>query len=449
MILWILWISVVIGNVRSNGADTIPNKAEISEDWIQKILLCDTLADKDNETFKSYLYQDQCLKRVDTELNWTAASTFCQERYQGNLVAIRDEGMNSEIDRILSYSLDAYWTGGIKIMEEDTYIVGDGVSWRWPGDDEAMTYTSWNWALGQPDNAEGIEDRIAFWQGEWDDTSANNENRLICSKKASPEKSVHCGSGSMWRFPDTGTAMGCHNCRDADSGGCGGECFWLAKSKLCVPVTMSDIPETYHTTGDIGGLTRERHSNILGQYDLVATSYRNITVLIYKKNTTEHDQVFWMFNVTDRGDWVVGSDGGQEIFLRTSVPGHGLHAPTDNWKLSIKTADRSYRLVDDTSLTVRAEIDCLWGSWVESDCSKECGGGYKNFTRHVIKRAIKNGECPGASWRVEHCNMMMCPTQITILMATVTIVAVLIVLASCHRRKAKSTFENFPSPCES
>ena len=119
---------------------------------------------------------------------------------------------------------------------------------------------------------------------------------------------------------------------------------------------MSDIPETYHTTGDIGGLTRERHSNILGQYDLVATSYRNITVLIYKKNTTEHEQVFWMFNVTDSGDWVVGSDGGQDIFLRTSVPGHGLHAPSDNWKLNIMTADHSYRLVDDTSLTVRAEI---------------------------------------------------------------------------------------------
>ena len=120
---------------------------------------------------------------------------------------------------------------------------------------------------------------------------------------------------------------------------------------------MSDIPETYHITGDIGGLTRGRYSIILGQYDLVATSYRNITALIYKKNTTKFDKVFWMFNVTDSGDWVVGSDGGQEIFLRASVPGHGFHAPSNNWKLNIRTADYySYRLVDDTSLTVRADI---------------------------------------------------------------------------------------------
>ena len=121
---------------------------------------------------------------------------------------------------------------------------------------------------------------------------------------------------------------------------------------------MSDIPETYHITGDIGGLTRGRYSDILGQYDLVATSYRSITVLIYKKNSTKLGRGFWLFNVTDSGDWVVGSYGWdrQEVFLQASVPGHGLHAPSDNWKLNIKTADYSYRLVDDTSLTVRADI---------------------------------------------------------------------------------------------
>ena len=52
--------------------------------------------------------------------------------------------------------------------------------------------------------------------------------------------------------------------------------------------------------------------------------------------------------------------------------------------------------------------DCQWSPWSESDCSKECGGGYKNFTRHVIKRAIRHGECPGATWRVEHCNEELC-----------------------------------------
>ena len=38
------------------------------------------------------------------------------------------------------------------------------------------------------------------------------------------------------------------------------------------------------------------------------------------------------------------------------IPGHGFHAPSDNWKLNIETGGRSYRLVNDTSLTVRADI---------------------------------------------------------------------------------------------
>ena len=125
-------------------------------------------------------------------------------------------------------------------------------------------------------------------------------------------------------------------------------------------ILVSDIPETYHITGDIGGITRDRHSSILGQYDLVATSYRNINVLVYKKNATSYPvwytsyPVYWMFNVTDGGDWVVGGKA-QEIVLRATVPGHGFHAPSDHWKLNIETADFSYRLVNDTSLTVRAD----------------------------------------------------------------------------------------------
>ena len=123
---------------------------------------------------------------------------------------------------------------------------------------------------------------------------------------------------------------------------------------------MSDIPETYHITGDSGGLAG-RESNVFGQYDLVTTSYHNINVLLYKKNATEYETDYWMFNVTDSGYWVVGSNASngrhrQEIFLWASVPGHGFHAPSDNWKLKIRSADFSYRLVDDTSLTVRADI---------------------------------------------------------------------------------------------
>ena len=119
---------------------------------------------------------------------------------------------------------------------------------------------------------------------------------------------------------------------------------------------MSEIPETYFITGESRGLTRERHPDVLGQYDLVATSYRSIPSLIYKKNTTQTwETVYWMFNVTDDGDWIVGSEH-REVLLRATVPDHGFHAPPDKWRLSIRTADNTYRLVEDTSVRVRAEI---------------------------------------------------------------------------------------------
>ena len=229
----------------------------------------------------------------------------------------------------------------------------------------------------------------------------------------------------------------------------------LINKHLCLCILVSDIPETYHITGDTGGLTRQRRPNILGQYDLVATSYRNISVLVYMKNTTtKYERVYWMFNVTDSGDWVVGYSH-QEVILRATVPGHGFHAPSGNWKHNIETADQSWHLVNDTSLTVRADIgedflqsinvylfffhfqDCLWSSWDESGCSKECGGGYKNITRYVIKRAIKHGECPGESWRVEHCNETLCPEQIFLIGAVTIIIALIILAAIFHRRKAK------------
>ena len=119
---------------------------------------------------------------------------------------------------------------------------------------------------------------------------------------------------------------------------------------------MSEIPETYFITGESKGLTRERRPDVLGQYDLVATSYRSIPSLIYKKNTTQTwETVYWMFNVTDDGDWIVGSKN-REVLLRATVPDHGFHAPPDKWRLSIRTADNTYRLVEDTSVRVRAEI---------------------------------------------------------------------------------------------
>ena len=115
---------------------------------------------------------------------------------------------------------------------------------------------------------------------------------------------------------------------------------------------MADIPETYHITGDSGGLaSREYNNNIFGQYDLFTTSYKNVNVLLYKKNTT--GTVFWMFNITETGFWMVGYEEKEFVMMGK---GHELHAPSHGWKLPIKIKDYEYRHYADSSIIVRADI---------------------------------------------------------------------------------------------
>ena len=78
---------------------------------------------------------------------------------------------------------------------------------------------------------------------------------------------------------------------------------------------------------------------------------------------------------------------------------------------------------------------------MSSECSKKCGGGYRNFTRHIVKKAIKHGECPGTSWKVEHCNEMTCPEQIFLIGAIAILILLIGLAAIFYRRKAKSTIE--------
>ena len=100
MIIWILWIffaticSPVVGNDASNKNEISEGKAGNvavctiltfgpCSDWIQKIVLCDTLLDdKASDSVSSYLYQDQCIKVEEQQVNWTTALHLCQERYQ-------------------------------------------------------------------------------------------------------------------------------------------------------------------------------------------------------------------------------------------------------------------------------------------------------------------------------------------------------------------------------
>ena len=53
------------------------------------------------------------------------------------------------------------------------------------------------------------------------------------------------------------------------------------------------------------------------------------------------------------------------------------------------------------------------GVWKEYDCSEDCGGGVREYTR-TIKREAENGgtPCTGGSNRTEPCNIQPCPCNI-------------------------------------
>ena len=112
---------------------------------------------------------------------------------KGTLLSIPNESMNSFVgNKIRTWR--EYWTGGFKSTEcpsDYSYSYFSPCSmvdvWRWSGSDDKVSYTSWDWEKGQPDNQEGAEDRITInSDGKWNDLSGDAERRFICSKKASP-----------------------------------------------------------------------------------------------------------------------------------------------------------------------------------------------------------------------------------------------------------------------
>ena len=60
-------------------------------------------------------------------------------------------------------------------------------------------------------------------------------------------------------------------------------------------------------------------------------------------------------------------------------------------------------------------VDCEWGDWEVSDCSKECGGGIQFKTRiETVIAAYGGQECSG-QWNVtESCNTQNCPGKIEV-----------------------------------
>ena len=58
-------------------------------------------------------------------------------------------------------------------------------------------------------------------------------------------------------------------------------------------------------------------------------------------------------------------------------------------------------------------VDCKWGEWVPSTCSKSCDGGVRNFSREKFPEHLGGKPCEGnLTYKKEECNMHKCPGKI-------------------------------------
>ena len=131
-----------------------------------------------------------------------------------------------------------------------------------------------------------------------------------------------------------------------------------------------------------------------------------------------------MLNYTETNSWVVADHRTRLITPRfVDKVDPWTHAPSEGWRMHI-SLDNGWRMVNDSSIRVSALNDCTWSEWHEGECSKDCGSGYKTFTRKIVKPAVADGECHGEGHRTEHCNEHECP-WVTFLMVLVILVTIL------------------------
>ena len=65
-------------------------------------------------------------------------------------------------------------------------------------------------------------------------------------------------------------------------------------------------------------------------------------------------------------------------------------------------------------------IDCEMSSWISGECSKTCGGGIRNVTRHVISGS-GGQNCDQRVMKTENCNENACVTSDTLLNGDLTL----------------------------
>ena len=77
----------------------------------------------------------------------------------------------------------------------------------------------------------------------------------------------------------------------------------------------------------------------------------------------------------------------------------------------MQTRDAHGKNIVNIRISVRLlTLDCKFGDWVESECSKTCGG-YTVHTKKIVKEAQEHGVCIGErhKQKVFHCNEARCP----------------------------------------
>ena len=189
---------------------------------------------------------------------------------------------------------------------------------------------------------------------------------------------------------------------------------------------MATIPESYFISTEGPGIAGGRYPDLFGEYVLSATEYKGLEVLLYK-HISSSGQEFYMLNYTETNSWLVANQ--HQPLLMTPRLANKVNpttlAPSEGWFLHI-SLDNGLRMVNDTSIRVKAVTDCIWSEWTEGECSKDCGSGFKTFTRKIIKAADSDGECLGEGLKTEHCNVHHCPgiTFMMVLLILVTILGV-------------------------
>jgi hypothetical protein len=130
--------------------------------FIIYLLIIGIYADSERKqfAFNGHLYQ-----RIDTQLKWSDAINYCQDR-GGHLVTITSAEEDSFVYKCFGIDGTNLWIGATDESGER--------KWRWVTG-EPFVYS--NWASRMPDNAVRGQNYAIFWDldpGHWDDNGLPN-----------------------------------------------------------------------------------------------------------------------------------------------------------------------------------------------------------------------------------------------------------------------------------